>query len=136
MNLGYAVPPQFFLNLLWNRTLVNKRQFLAHDAMLVPSRSFIKTGTAGWIEAIVGTESTLHLSYTAFKGNLDMFKNKGTFQVWNLVPKDGTSPSFLLSSPQHVHRRTCCRLSLTDNCRQLITLSAHLCLFKLLTGRF
>jgi len=44
MNLGYAVPPQFFLNLLWNRTLVNKRQFLAHDATLVPSRVSSRQG--------------------------------------------------------------------------------------------
>jgi len=52
----------------------------------VTSRSCIEM--AEWIELVLGTGASFHLSYTVLKGNSGIFRNKGT-SLWNFVPNSG-----------------------------------------------
>jgi len=76
----------------------------------------------GWTDPadFFGTVSTLRVSCTVM---LRYLQNKCT-SVWNFVPYSGLGKT----SPLHIDRRKYCRLSLTDDRRQFVTLSVHHCL--------
>jgi len=61
------------------------------------------------------------------EGNSGISKTKVT-SLWNFDPNSKLANFSEYFSPWHVDRRKCCQLSSTDDRRQFITLSVHLCL--------
>jgi len=65
----------------------------------VTSRCSVETVERIELHEVLSMVASFYFSYTVLKGNLGIFKNKGTF-LWNFVPNSG------LISPRHIDRRT------------------------------
>jgi len=89
-------------------------------SICLSSRYCIKT--AERMELVFVVEATLGLSYIVLQGNSGIWKNKGILSSGNLPPNSGLRKI----SPWPIHRHKCCQLP-TDQRRQFITLSVHIC---------